>query len=55
MPTRRIDDKTNWNEKLCLHPNHNPPSYIIFKPGKYEHECPSCHFKTYFEVPTIVA
>lgn len=45
MPTRRIDDEDeSWGSKpkLCLHPEHNPPGHMVFKPGKYEHTCPGC-------------
>jgi hypothetical protein len=37
--------------KKCRHPVHSPPNMIVLEPGVYEHECPSCHFKTYVHVP----
>lgn len=29
-------------EKVCRHPDHNPPSMIVLDPGVYEHTCPKC-------------
>jgi len=28
--------------KPCLHPEHDPPGYIVLPPGTYEYECPAC-------------
>ena len=49
MTTRKIAEPVN----PCTHPEHNPPSMMVFEPGTYEHECPSCHEKQVFEVPLI--
>jgi len=46
MPTRKIRDLplehwyTPWPP--CQHPEHNPPSHMVFEPGVYEHTCPGC-------------
>lgn len=37
----------------CLHPEHNPPTMIVLKPGTYEYTCPACGKKTTFTVPLI--
>lgn len=47
MPTKKIAD---WSKRPCAHPEHNPPSLMVFSPGVYEHECPSCHKKVVFSV-----
>lgn len=51
MPLRKIREP----EKVCLNPEHEPPKYIVLSPGVYEHECPGCHKKSYFEVPMVIA
>lgn len=51
MPTRRIDDATpHWRANQCLDPDHNVPTMQYFPPGRYEHECPSCHHVFVFTV-----
>lgn len=37
--TRKIADLTG---NYCRHPEHNPPSHMVFPDGVYEHECPAC-------------
>ncbi len=49
MGLRRIDD-VEWVPLPCRHPEHNPPSMIVLKPGSYEDGCPGCHMKTRFNV-----
>ncbi len=51
MPTRKIADA----EYPCLDSDHNPPNNMCYPPGKYEHECPSCHKKTVFTVPVVIS
>lgn len=41
MPTRKIAEP-NDGEKKCMDPEHNVPQFMVFEPGTYEHECPSC-------------
>jgi len=58
MPTRRLDEPrspltSEWDNGPCTHPEHNPPSHMVFQPGRYEHTCPSCGKKTVFTVPSI--
>jgi len=40
--------------KPCLHPEHNPPTHIVLKPGTYRYTCPGCGKVIEFEVPTII-
>ncbi len=48
MSIRRIGDvpedkPCHWEAPPpCLHPEHNPPTHMVFQPGVYEHECPGC-------------
>ena len=49
MPTRKIKD----HEIPCQHPEHDPPRFMAFEPGEYEHTCPACGHKTYFTVPLV--
>lgn len=41
------------HQDICRHPEHNPPSMIVLKPGVYEHTCPACGKKRTFTVPLI--
>jgi|WetSurMetagenome_2_1015567.scaffolds.fasta_scaffold774547_3 hypothetical protein len=34
----------------CTHPEHTPPSHMVFSPGEYEHTCPACGNKIRFTV-----
>ena len=52
MPLKKIKDK-KWEEKICQHPEYNPPMHIVLEPGTYEHTCPACGNKIVFEVPFI--
>lgn len=49
MPTKRIGDPPG--RKVCLHPEHNPPTMVVWEPGIYEHTCPGCGRKVQFVVP----
>ena len=46
MPTKKISDE----KRLCSHPEHHPPSHMVYEPGTYEHTCPSCGQKITFVV-----
>jgi len=48
MPTKKIADLPN--RETCIHPDHNPPTDIVYSPGVYEHECPNCHYKQTFTI-----
>ena len=37
----------------CNHPQHNPPSHMVFEPGLYEHTCPACGATMQFRVDRI--
>lgn len=50
MPTRRIEEDIRIERKDCEHPEHNPPSNVVFQPGLYEHTCPGCGSKQIFRV-----
>lgn len=39
----------------CTHPGHNPPMHMVYKPGVYEHVCPSCGKKQVFTVRGVIA
>jgi hypothetical protein len=47
MPTKKIADIA----QPCTHPDHDPPKYMVFKPGVYEHTCPGCGRVVQFTVP----
>ena len=51
MATKKIGEI----EKPCFHPEHNPPSMMVYEPGVYEHVCPACGRRQVFRVtrPTL--
>jgi len=52
--TRKIADLPE--EKICRHPEHNPPNHMAYEPGIYEHTCPGCGATGQFTVqakPTL--
>lgn len=51
MPLRRLPDMVE--SKPCNHREHEPPSMVYLKPGRYEHTCPGCGHVTYFSVPEV--
>lgn len=40
-------------EKECTSNKHNPPGYIVLKPGKHIYKCPSCGEETIVNIPKI--
>lgn len=44
MPTRRIADVPDRcaSPRPCTHPDHGPPTMMVYEPGVYEHICPRC-------------
>ncbi len=40
MGTRKIAELPR--SMRCRHPEHNPPTHMVFSPGVYEHTCPQC-------------
>jgi len=55
MPTRKIADMPlpdQWR-RVCTHPEHNPPSMMVYQPGVYEHTCPGCGRRVTFTVPMV--
>ena len=48
MPTRKIADEPK--DRVCRHPEHNPPGMCVYEPGTYEHTCPACKRKQVFVV-----
>lgn len=56
MPTKKIAELGSQHayigkrRALCGHPEHNPPSHMVFEPGIYEHTCPACGKVTVFRV-----
>lgn len=49
MPTIKISEP----KPVCNHPEHNPPSHMVFTPGTYKHVCPSCGKEVIFDVPQV--
>lgn len=49
MSTRRISDLPAWTEP-CRHPEHEPPAFMVYRPGRYEHTCPGCGRRFTFTV-----
>jgi len=40
--------------KLCIHPEHNPPMHLCIPYGKqYRHVCPDCGKETVMKSPQI--
>jgi hypothetical protein len=37
-------------EERCNHPEHNPPMFMVYQPGRYRHTCPHCGKVQEFEV-----
>lgn len=52
MPTKKIEDFKP--QDICRHPEHLPPTMMVWEPGVYEHTCPSCGKVTRFTVPQII-
>lgn len=48
MPTEKIADCPIV--RVCRHPDHNPPTMRLFKPGTYQHTCAGCGKKIVFHV-----
>ena len=53
MTIRKIKDYLKDAELTCQDSEHEPPKHMVFEPGEYEHECPSCRKITKFTVPLI--
>lgn len=34
----------------CNHPEHNPPMFMVYPPGRWRHTCPACGKVQEFEV-----
>lgn len=56
MTIRRLPDPPAdhpvWDlrRSVCYHREHNPPTMIYLRPGRYEHTCPGCHKSTIITV-----
>lgn len=50
MNTRKISDLP----EMCRHPEHNPPTHMVYEPGVWEHICPSCGNRIVFTVSSVV-
>lgn len=44
----RLDD--DGEHLACGHPEHNPPSHMVYSPGRYRWTCPGCGAKRVFTV-----
>lgn len=47
------DKIEKWDVKTCAHPEHDPPKYVVLKPGIYEHICPGCGRVLPINVPFV--
>ena len=34
----------------CMHPEHNPPSQMVYQPGTYRYTCPACGYNVTFVI-----
>ena len=50
MPTKKIEEEKKKHREACYDPDHSPPTMMVYEPGLYEHECPTCHRKVTFRV-----
>ena len=50
MGTKLIEE---YKDDTCRHPEHNPATMIVLKPGRYEHTCPRCGEVQGFDVPLV--
>ena len=41
--------------KPCIHPEHDPPTHMVYESGVYKHICPECGNEQRFRVnnPTL--
>ena len=39
--------------EICKHPSHKPPMHMVYQPGRYKYECPSCGKVTKFIIPAV--
>ena len=51
MGTRKIAELRQ--EQTCMHPEHEPPKFMVYSPGVWEHVCPACGKKVTFTVYPI--
>ena len=42
--------KIKEEEKICMHPEHEPPRYMVLESGTYKHVCPNCGKEKIFTV-----
>ena len=52
MNTKKTSDPPEV--PVCLHPEHNPPTHMVYPRGKYRHVCPGCRHETVFVVSGAV-
>jgi hypothetical protein len=48
-----IDYEPLDKQESCNSQKHNPPGYIVLKPGKHTYKCPDCGKETIINVPEI--
>lgn len=51
MPTEKISGIDP--HKVCKDPDHLPPSFMVWEPGRYRHTCSSCGHVTEFTVHPV--
>lgn len=52
MPTRKIPEtETKISETVpCYNAEHDPPMFMVYENGLYEHTCPGCGRVIFFRV-----
>jgi hypothetical protein len=46
--TRKISDLPP--NETCMHPEHNPPTHMVYTDGIWRHVCPGCGYTQTFTV-----
>ena len=54
MPTRKVGEIDRLI--TCNDPDHDPPSMMVYPPGRYQHVCKFCGRTVFFTVyPTFIS
>ena len=59
MPLKRLPDPRERGvyrqyPEVCISPQHNPPSHMDYRPGRYQWTCPACGRSVVFTVQSPV-
>lgn len=52
MPFKKIKDYKG--KKVCMSPEHNPPTHIVLDAGEYVYTCPVCGKEQKINVPLVI-